>query len=115
MPKKASLLLSGFSGSGAKKQMITSVRPSVRAGERETGEREITTLVFAHFIITEGRQKEAALHVIELGHLKMGMGGHHCPVSNSLQIRSWMVCLLGCSKGFGQRLPSNIGWLLHKL
>ena len=86
MPKKASPLLSGFSGSGAEKQMITSVRPSVRE-ERETGEREITTLVFAHFIITEGRQKEAALHVIELGHLKMGMEGHHCQVSSTLQIR----------------------------
>ena len=88
MPKKASLLLSGFSGSGAEKQMITSVRPSVRGGERKTGEREITTLVFAHFIITEGRQKEAALHVIELGHLKMGMGGNHCQVSSSLEISS---------------------------
>ena len=92
MPKKASPLLSGFSGSGAEKQMITSVRPSVRE-ERETGEREITTLVFAHFIITEGRQKEAALHVIELGHLKMGMEGHHCPVSSTLQIRyKYLLC-----------------------
>ena len=92
MPKKASPLLSGFSGSGAEKQMITSVRPSVRE-ERETGEREITTLVFAHFIITEGRQKEAALHVIELGHLKMGMEGHHCQVSSSLQIRyKYLLC-----------------------
>ena len=35
--------------------MITSVRPSVRPSGESGLEAEITTLVFAHFIITERR------------------------------------------------------------
>ena len=48
------------------------VSQAVHLGRESGLEAEITTLVFAHFIITEGRLKEAALHVIELARLKWG-------------------------------------------